>query len=143
MGLFDRSSSTNQTDNSIDDDSNTLGMGAEQNNGVLADDSTLSNISGMARVNVLDGGAISEAFDFADSSGRNAMATLSGGINKLFKFTGKSQDTLIDAISETTKEQSDMYSQSLESVVSQGSSDIIKMVMLGLVGFGLVFALLR
>jgi len=228
-------SSSSSKDYSINTDaSNNLGNDAQL--GTFAEDSYLSNLSGKNVISVLDGGVISGAFEFAESSNENinflvgeslsntekitdksfdaftdvnkgannlvadsinnlvdgvknalsfagdsqalaignsenitdksfdAYGDVSQGANNLvadsinhlvdgFKvalnFAGDSQNQALKAVSETTSQQSSMYGQSLAAVQSgvsssltSGNTDIMKIVMLGLVGFGLVFALL-
>jgi len=178
MGLFDRSSSSNQTDSSQDSNDVASGDWATANQGTFAEDSELSNISGgfggNVEITLLDNEAIDAAFSATESATesiedvtrasfdafksindnsndliKSSLKTVSDAINKALTFASDSEKAALDAISETTGDQSSLFSQSLQTVQSgvassltSGNTDIIKLVMMGLVGFGLVFALM-
>jgi uncharacterized protein YukE len=81
---------------------------------------------------------------------KSSLSVLSNVVNGAFSFTSQAQKDATESIQKTTSEQTAMYSQSLDAVqrsvstsLTQGNTDIIRLVMMGLVGFGLVFALIK
>jgi hypothetical protein len=105
----------------------------------------------------LVGGISGEAFVAYKDVNKNAndviqssLSVLSNVVNGAFSFTSQAQKDATESIQKTTSEQTSMYAQSLDAVqrsvstsLTQGNTDIIRLVMMGLVGFGLVFALIK
>jgi hypothetical protein len=105
----------------------------------------------------LVGGVSGEAFGAYEDVNKNAndliqssLSVLSNVVNGAFSFTSQAQKDATESIQKTTSEQTAMYAQSLDAVqrsvstsLTQGNTDIIRLVMMGLVGFGLVFALIK
>jgi hypothetical protein len=116
----------------------------------------------------LVGGVSGEAFDLVGDVNKNSidgftdinenandlikssLLVLSDVVNGAFSFTSQAQKDATESIQKTTSEQTSMYAQSLDAVqrsvstsLTQGNTDIIRLVMMGLVGFGLVFALIK
>jgi hypothetical protein len=105
----------------------------------------------------LVGGISGEAFGAYEDVNKNAndvikssLSILSNVVNGAFSFTSQAQKDATESIQKTTSEQTAMYAQSLDAVqrsvstsLTQGNTDIIRLVMMGLVGFGLVFALIK
>ena len=84
----------------------------------------------------------------SDNLVKSSLGILSDVVNRAFSFSSDAQSDAIEAIEKTTSDQTEAFSQSLEAVqksastaVTQGSNEIIKLVMMGLVGFGLVIAI--
>jgi len=93
------------------------------------------------------------AFEGVNQGANNLIAdsinNLVDGFKSALSFSSDSQREALKAVSETTSQQSSMYGQSLAAVQSgvsssltSGNTDIMKIIMLGLVGLGLVFALI-
>ncbi len=94
-------------------------------------------------------GAYNDVSRGANDVVRSSLSVLSNVVNGAFSFSSQSQRDAIESIKKTTSDQTETFSQSLEAVqrsvssnITQGNTDIIKIVMVGLVGFGLVFALI-
>ena len=92
--------------------------------------------------------AYSDISESSDNLIKSSLSILSDVVNSAFSFSSTAQSEAIEAIEKTTSDQSEMFSQSLSAVqqsastaVTQGSNEIIKLVMMGLVGFGLVIAI--
>ena len=95
-------------------------------------------------------GVIDESLDKNENVINSAFSMVGSAVNNVLGFALSAQKNSADVINDTTAVQSEAFSESLSAMnrnvsttISQGNTDVIKFVMMGLVGFGLVFAMIR